>query len=125
MSDSRKKILWIEDDHLLGTIVSKDFAGEFNLMIAINADEAFQILKGMTPDLIIVDLVLPGDKNGFEILKKLSEDSRLKDIPSIVLSNLSKQADIDRAMSFGAKKYLVKATMSLEQIKQEVRAVMS
>jgi CheY-like chemotaxis protein len=49
-------------------------------------------------------------------------DPRFKDVPKIVLSNLSKPSDLDKAKELGATKFLVKADTSLEQILTELRA---
>jgi CheY-like chemotaxis protein len=63
---------------------------------------------------------MPG-MSGFDILQKVKADPRLKTVPSMILSNLNKQSDIERAKVLGAQKFLVKAAASLDQIVQEVR----
>ena len=74
------------------------------------------------PDAIVLDLLMPG-MNGFDILQKVKNDPRLKDVPAMILSNLNKQSDIDRARILGAKKFLVKAAASLDQIVEEVESL--
>ncbi len=117
----KKKIVWVEDDKLIGTILGKKLlASGFDVMHAKNGQEALQYLSENVPDAIILDLLMPG-MSGFDILQKVKADPRLKNIPSMILSNLNKQSDIERAKILGAQKFLVKAAASLDQIVEEVR----
>jgi DNA-binding response OmpR family regulator len=118
---ARKKILWIEDDKLISAILEKKITGAgFELVRAKNAEDASQVLSEMTPNAIVLDLLLPG-VSGFDILEKISKDQKLKNIPIMIFSNLSKQADVDRARALGVKKFLVKAATSLDQIVAEIK----
>ena len=120
---SKKKVLWVEDDKLIGTILGKKLvASGFELFHAKNGEEALEILKTVLPDVIAVDLILPG-MSGFDILQKVNMDERLKKIPKMVLSNLSKPSDIEKAHALGATKFLVKAATSLDQIVAEVKGM--
>lgn len=122
-TDHKKKIVWVEDDKLIGTILAKKLvASGFNLFHAKNGTEALAHLSNEVPDAIILDLLMPG-MNGLDILQKIKADARLKNIPTMVLSNLNKQSDIDRAKALGAQKFLVKAAASLDQIVGEVRSL--
>lgn len=118
-----KKILWVEDDKLIGTILSKKLLSSgFDIFHAQNGEEAFEILKSVLPDAIVLDLVLP-NMSGFEILETIRKDDSVNKIPVMILSNLSKQSDMERAKALGAKKFLVKATASLDQIVEEMRSL--
>lgn len=117
----QKKILWVEDDKLIGTILSKKLTTSgFNLTHTKNGEEALESLKSVIPDGIVLDLVLPG-MSGFDILQQMKKDTALAKVPVMILSNLSKQSDIERAKSLGAQKFLVKASVSLDEIVKEVR----
>ncbi len=116
-----KKILWVEDDRLIGVILAKKLiASGFDLTHAKNGEEALASLASSIPDAIVVDLLLPG-MSGFDILQRTNMDPRLKKVPTMVLSNLSKPSDIEKAHTLGAKKFLVKASTSLDQIVSEVK----
>lgn len=124
-SGSAKKVLWVEDDKLIGTILSKKLINSgFDLMHAKDADEAFRYLASTIPDVIVLDLLIPG-VSGFDILQKVRAVDQLKRIPVMILSNLNKQSDIERARILGAQKFLVKAAASLDQIVAEVRGMVS
>ena len=116
-----KKVLWVEDDKLIGSILAKKFISSgFDLTHAINGEMAMAYLKDNIPDVIILDLMLPG-MDGFEILQKVRMDERFKKVPSMILSNLSKPGDVEKAKMLGANKFMIKAASSLDQIIEEVR----
>lgn len=121
MPSQKKKILWIEDDRLIGNILEKKIVSSgFDLTHVKDGEGAIEAVKTMKPDVIIIDLILPG-MNGFEILEALRANDSLKNVPKMILSNLSKVTDIDKAKSLGASKYLVKASTSLEQVIVEIK----
>ncbi|MEK9177490.1 MAG: response regulator, partial [Patescibacteria group bacterium] len=120
---SAKEILWVEDDKLIGNILSKKFISSgFDLVFVKSGNEALERLKHTIPDIIIIDIVLPG-MNGLDLLQKIRSDLQLKKVPILILSNLSKPSDIERARILGAQRFLVKAAVSLDQIVAEVRAM--
>ncbi len=122
-SETGKKILWVEDDKLIGSILGKKLLNSgFNLTHCKNGEEAMKELEQAIPDAIMIDLLLPG-MSGFDILKQIRDNAKFKDVPIMILSNLSKASDINRAKVLGAQKFLVKATASLDQIVAEVRAL--
>lgn len=88
-----------------------------------SAQGALEAVKTLVPDIIIIDLILPG-MNGFDILEALNKFESIKGVPRMVLSNLSKVADIDKAKSLGAIKYLVKASTSLDQVIKEILEIL-
>jgi DNA-binding response OmpR family regulator len=122
-NSSGKKVLWVEDDKLIGSILEKKFISSgFDLFHAHNGEEAMNHLKDHVPDIIILDLMLPG-MDGFEILQKVRMDQKLKSVPAMILSNLSKPSDLEKAKILGASKFLVKASSSLDKIVDEVKAI--
>lgn len=118
-----KQILWVEDDKLIGTILSqKIVASGFRLIHAEHGEQALEAVKNIVPDGIVLDLLLPG-MNGFEILEKIKADPRLNKVPVMILSNFSKPSDIERAKALGAQKFFVKAATSLDKIVSEIKAL--
>ncbi len=117
------KILWVEDDKLIGTILAKKLISSgFDLFHAKSGEEALEALKTAVPDAIVLDLLLPGI-GGFEVLQEVNKDPGLRKVPVMILSNLSKSTDMERAKLLGAKRFLIKAATSLEQIVNEIRAL--
>lgn len=119
-----KKILIVEDDieaqNLYKEILS---AQNFEVIPAANAQEAFQALKNMVPDLILLDIMLPGGQNGFDVLEQIKRSEHLKAIPVIVLTNLDTEEDTARKV--GATDYIVKTDATLDNIVQRVKTLLA
>ena len=121
---ANKKILWVEDDVFLSGLIGQRFGGLGAVLFgANNGKEALEIAKMEKPDVILLDILLPGI-GGFEILKELKDSSETKDIPVIILSNLSQKSDIEKGKELGAVSFLVKATVDLDEIVNEVKKVL-
>lgn len=118
-----KKILWAEDDKLLSTILSKKIeTSGFVLLKANSGEEVFKYLETEVPDVIVLDIMLP-NMSGLDILQKIKTNDKLRSIPTIILSNLNKQSDIEKAKTLGANKFMVKAAVSLDEIIAEVNSL--
>lgn len=118
-----KKILIVEDDQLLLDLCCKKLQKEgFDIDIAIEGNTALEKIFSNKPDLILLDLVLPGI-DGFEILKKIKEnsDNTIKKIPVIILSNLGQESDIEKGKKLGATDYLIKASVTMDEIVKKVK----
>ena len=118
-------ILVIEDDKFLGDVLVERLSKEkFNIKISIDGNDAMKQIETLKPDLILLDLLLPGI-DGFEILGKIKNDAELSKIPVIVLSNFGQQEDIDRAKSLGAREYLIKAYSTPSEITKKIEEVLN
>lgn len=110
-------ILIVEDDLFLSNIYQKKLAKEqIPAEIVHNGNEALALMAtGKKPSLIVLDLIMPG-KDGFETLKTLKSTPELRDIPVIVISNLSQEEDEEKVLDMGAEEFLVKVSTPLEAI---------
>lgn len=117
----KPKILLIEDSKFILNAYRDglELAG-FEVVVAEDGNQADEALGSFTPDLILLDLILPG-KDGFEILADLKLDDRLKEIPVIILSNLGQQKHIQDGKELGAVDYLVKADVTLKEVVEKVK----
>ena len=115
-----KKILLIEDDIFLRKVIARKLLKEgYELTEAIDGENGMAKIKEHKPNLVLLDLVLPG-MDGFEILGKMKEDLTLSQIPVIILSNLGEKKDIEKALKMGAKDYLIKAHFTPGEIIERV-----
>ncbi len=115
------KILIIEDDHfLLSLIVEKFIKSGFDAETALDGEEGFNKILKNKYDLVLLDMILP-KIDGFKILEEVKKNQSLKDLPIVVASNLYDKNDIDRAVSLGARDYIVKAYNSPEDIVSRVK----
>lgn len=116
MAGKKKKILVVEDDFfLIKVFQTKLSKSGYEVQIAADGVIAFEVLKTFTPDLIMLDLVMPR-KDGFEVLEDLNKDPKLKKIPVVVLTNLGQESDIERVKKYGVKDYLVKSDISIDKV---------
>lgn len=109
-------ILIAEDDKFLVKVYQTKLTKEgFQVEIANNGEEALKKAKANTPDLIFCDLMMP-IMDGFETLKALKEDPKLKKVKVVILSNLSQEEDRKRVLDLGAEEYLVKADVPFSEV---------
>ncbi|MFZ2970287.1 MAG: response regulator [Minisyncoccia bacterium] len=121
MAKNKKTILIVEDDrYLLKAYVIKTEKAGFDVLTATNGREGLEIAKEKKPDLIILDLLLPG-VDGFEFLKIIKKDEELKNIPVITISVLGQKIDQERALSLGAEAYFIKTDFKLEEIIEKIK----
>ena len=116
-----KKILFVEDEMALQKTF-KDVLNEegYEMLSAFDGEVGLRMSKEKKPDLILLDLILP-KIDGFEFLEKLKADPETKDIPVIILTNLERTEDIERALELGATTYLVKANYTLKEVVEKVK----
>jgi len=115
-----KKVLLIEDDQFIIDIYSTKLKEEgFEVELAINGEKAIEKTKEK-PDLILLDIVLPGI-DGWEILREIKKDESTKSIPVIVLSNLSQKSEVENSLKMGAVKYLIKSNYTPSQVVKEIK----
>ena len=120
-----KKILIVEDDNFLQGLASRKLQAEgYTILASQDAQGTFKILETAIPDLILLDLLLPGDIDGYGILKKVRETEKTKDLPVIVFSNLSDEKDIKKAKDLGINEFMVKANFTLDELTKKVKGLL-
>lgn len=120
-----KKVLIIEDDEFLRAIAAKKVQGDgYEVAVAVDGPSAVTIAETEKPDLILLDLLLPG-LSGFDVLAKVRTVDALKNIPILIFSNLGQQEDIEKAKSLGATDFLVKANFTLEEVSSKIKSYLN
>lgn len=118
-----KRVLIVEDDDFLRGLLSHNLSDVgYKVDSARDAEMAFKFLGRHMPDVILLDLMLPG-MNGFDFLSETKETRKLA-VPVVVLSNLGSKEDIDMALSLGAMDFMVKASVTPKQIIGKVHDVL-
>lgn len=119
-----KKILIVEDDKFLRELIAQKLLKEnYDIVEAVDGEKGIKAVKEEKPDLILLDLILPG-LGGFEVLSKIKEDPVLAEIPVIILSNLGQKEDIEKGLKMGANDYLIKAHFTPAEIIEKIKAVL-
>ncbi len=118
----KKKVLIIEDDKFISKAMLYKFEEyKFTVRAVRTAEEGLELLKKWIPNVIILDILLPGI-DGYEFLRKVKSDERVNTIPVIVASNLPN----DEEMHIGAIEYIVKSELDLDElVKKAVRNIKS
>lgn len=121
-SRGEKKIVFIvEDDLLLVSAYEIKFKKEdVEMWVAKDGKEAVGFLTRQPPDIVLLDLMLPG-MSGYEVLSEIRKNDVWKNVPVIVLTNLGQAQDIEKAKSLGVVDYLVKANTKISEITDKVK----
>ena len=116
-----KTILIIEDDKFLRELIVQKLIKEgYKISEAVDGEDGIKKIKEEKPDLVLLDLILPGI-DGFEILSRMKEDPSLAQIIVIILSNLGQKDDVERGLKLGAVDYLIKAHFTPGEIIDKVK----
>ena len=120
-SKGKKTILVVEDDMAYANVYRRKLSKEgYDVVIEGNGDKVLGVVREKKPDLILLDLVMPG-KNGFEVLQEIRSHKEFDSIKIIVASNLSQDIDIEKAKHAGADDYFIKSNVSVPEMIQKVK----
>ncbi len=114
-----KKVLVIEDDAFLSSLVSEKLAQSGFIVEATMSGKEGIEKAHQGVDLVLLDVMLP-DMGGFEILETLKKDPATKDIPVIILSNLGGREEIEKGIKLGAATYLIKSNILPHEVAEMV-----
>lgn len=117
---NQKHILIIEDEIILGELLKNRLEKEgYKVSWEKDGDAGLSAMHYAKPDLILLDILMPR-KDGYEVLEDMRNDSELKEIPVIVISNSGQPVEISRILEFGVKDYIIKADFSPTEVLQKV-----
>ncbi|MGQ3172360.1 MAG: response regulator [Hydrogenophaga sp.] len=117
-----RKIL-VVDDSKTELMVLSDLLGKngYTVTTAENADEAFRRLGEEKPDLILMDVVMPG-QNGFQLTRAITRDPHFSSIPIVMCTSNNLETDRDWGMRQGARDYVTKP-VDAEELLSKIRAL--
>ncbi len=120
-----KKILIIEDDTFLqGLEAGKLTKSGFEVKTATTANAGLKILDDEEIDFLLLDLMLPGDKDGFAVLEEVRGKKGYKKTPIIIFSNLGEEAEIKKAKDLGANDFMIKSNFTLEELVEKINELL-
>jgi len=103
----RKKIIYVDDIKYSLVSVKSRIGERYEVYPAESAAKLFELLENITPDLILMDVNMPGI-DGYEAIKSLKNDERYSDIPVIFLTGNSSRESVVKGLSLGAADYVIK-----------------
>lgn len=119
------KILLVDDDpsilHMYQTAFSSN---NYEVETANDGDEALTKATSFKPDIILLDIIMP-NSCGLDVIANLKKDPALKDIPVIVLTNLSGDQEIKSVKDLGAVKVIIKSDFKPAQLVSLVQETVS
>ena len=114
------KVLIVEDEDILVRVLQEKFEEEhFKVSISRDGGGALSLAKKFKPDAILLDILLP-KLNGLEVLAQLKKDDNLKNIPVIIMSNVSDDERIKKGLSLGAVGYMIKTQHPINEVVEKV-----
>ncbi len=118
-------ILLVEDDSFISGMYQTKLASlGYSVEIKDEGEVAWDRLQqDPLPDLVLLDVVLP-KKDGFEILEGLRADTRTKNLPVILLTNLGQKPDVERGIKLGADDYIIKAHYTPSEVVEKIKAIL-
>jgi DNA-binding response OmpR family regulator len=121
---SKKIILIVDDQGELRKLVRMTLEfGDYELHEAENGQRALELSKVIQPDLVILDVMMPGDINGYQVCEKLKQGQNKKVPYVLLLTARGQKSDIEVGERVGADNYLVKPFSPLELIDNVKRAL--
>jgi len=114
-----KKVLIVDDHAEVRRLVEMTLrVGDYKILQAQNGQEAIEAARKEKPDLIIMDIMMPGDIDGLEVTRVLKNDPETKDSTIIMLTSKGQEFDKEKGLEAGADDYLTKPFSPLELIKK-------
>ncbi len=110
-----KKILIVDDEEKVRKLVEVTLSvGDLEIVHASSGDEALKVARETRPDIILLDIMMPGRLDGFDVCGVLKKDPDTKDIYIIMLTAKGQQADKQKGLASGANDYFVKPFSPME-----------
>ena len=114
-----KKIIIADDEHKILMSLEYSFKKNgYDVYIARDGTEVLDFLKTMTPDVILLDIMMP-NLDGYSTLEVIKKDDRLKDTKVIFLSAKNNPKDIEKGLEMGADAYVTKP-YSIKKLMQQI-----
>ena len=117
------KLLIIEDDMLLDEAYRRKYSKLYDVRVFTNGEGGLKAASSWAPDVILLDIYLPGRMSGLDVLAALKKDEKSAKIPVLVITNLPDA--VERAMAMGAAKCFMKTDVDLDLIERSLEEVLA
>lgn len=108
VTERRKKVLIVDDESIMVTVMHRHVTNAgYDFDVASNGQEALDKIQKEIPDLVLLDLMMPG-MNGFETCRRIRANEKTKKLPVIIVTALHGDAESADAAACGANEFLVK-----------------
>jgi two-component system cell cycle response regulator DivK len=124
MEDKREYKILVVDDSTTNVVLLEAILDEkgYQIETALNAKEAYAIIERDSPDLILLDLLMP-KISGFDFLEEIRKIDKTRNTPVIVVSALTDEENVEKIMKMGAIDF-VKKPIDLQYLVDKVESVL-
>lgn len=120
-----QKILLVEDEGQIRLLYKRQLEhSNFSVDDAGSAEQATELLKENTYDLVMLDIMLP-NMNGLKLLENIRKDEKTKDLKVVVISNLNISTLVKKAYELGALDHILKVKFTPDEIVEKVKGYLS
>ncbi|MCK5243539.1 response regulator [bacterium] len=120
----KKTIVVVDDEEdILGLIEKILSSNSYSVLLAKNGKELFELLSRIKPDLIVLDVMMPG-KDGYAICGHLKQKLETKDIPIMMLTVLADSSHVEKGKKMGAAAYLTKP-FEPRELERQIKKILS
>ena len=103
----KKKVLIVEDEKHILDAQAMLLQDKYHVIKAMNGDDGYELAKKHSPDLIVLDLMLPS-RGGYDLSFTFRQDDKLKDVKILMVTALSQEIDKRKGQMVGADHYMTK-----------------
>lgn len=119
-----KKILIVEDDTALYNLYKTELTlKDYEVSNVAEGNLAFEAIKSQNPDLVLLDLMLPG-KNGLQILEEVKTNEETQNTRIVMLTNFGNEDNVSKALELGAEDYIMKYNIVPSELSEKVASIL-
>lgn len=117
-------ILIVDDNADIRRLLKASLQAEYEVKEAPDGHTALQMIREMHPKIVMLDVMLPGEFNGLQVLSEIRQDAAICDTTVVMITALGQDSNVANAKRHGADAYLVKPFSTLE-VQEWVRSQLS
>lgn len=123
--ENKKKILIVEDDTTISSMYKTKLEAEgFMVVAAEDGGSGLEAAKKVDPDIILLDVIMPG-LDGFSVLEGIRKEKKLNKTIVVMLTNLGTEEDQEKGKRMGANDYLVKSDLTPSDVSKKVKELLA
>ncbi len=124
MADTAPKLLLVEDDPFMASLMTETFTKEgFLVVLSVDGEDAVKAAQDQNFDIAIFDILLP-KKNGIEAIREIRKTPTGAKLPVIILSNIEDASYVTEAQQLGVKAYLIKANVQIPEVVMKAKQIL-
>ena len=124
MTNTGKRLLLVEDDRSLRRACEASLRQRgYTVTTAADGEEGLRVARTERPDLVLLAMLMP-KPSGLDVLRALRGDEATRSLPVVILSNSSREQDVQEVTKLGISGYFVKANLSLQEMGDKIDRIL-